>query len=140
MSGKFVRVWVVAFVVWMAGSFVVHGVLLGAHYARLPNLFRQPPEAQQYFHWMILAHVLMAGAFTWIYGRGVEARPWLAQGVRFGLAIALLGVVPTYMIYYAVQPTPGVLAIQQIVGDGLLVVIVGVVVAFFYRDAVGRAA
>jgi len=38
---------------------------------------------------MILAHVILAGAFVWIYSRGVEAKPWLAQGFRFGLAIAL---------------------------------------------------
>ncbi len=68
----------------MAGSFVVHGLLLGADYAKLPNLFRPPAEAHQYMPLMILAHVIMAGALTWIYSRGAEAKPWLGQGLRFG--------------------------------------------------------
>ena len=38
MNKKFLISWVVIFVVWMAGSFVVHGVLLGDGYAQLPNL------------------------------------------------------------------------------------------------------
>lgn len=133
MGGKFVLGWIAAFVVWMAGSFVVHGLILGPQYAKLTSLFRQPPEAQQYFHFMILAHAIMAGAFVWIYSRGVEAKPWLVQGIRFGIAVALLGVVPTYMIYYVVQPMPGSLAVQQMIGDGLLVILVGIVVAFIHR-------
>ena len=40
MKGKFFLGWVAVFVVWMAGSFVVHGVLLHDDYGRLPNLMR----------------------------------------------------------------------------------------------------
>jgi hypothetical protein len=134
MTGKFFLTWLVVFVVWMLGSFVAHGVLLGTQYAKLANLFRQPPEAHQYFHFMMLAHVLMAGAFTWIYTRGVEAKPWVAQGVRFGIVIALLSVAPMYLIYYAVQPMPGTLVIQQILYDTIVVVVAGLVVAFSYRN------
>ena len=75
----------------------------------------------------------MSGAFVWIYSRGAEAKPWLAQGLRFGVAIALLTVVPTYAIYYAVQPMPGMLVIKQIVFDSLLILILGAAVAFLYR-------
>jgi hypothetical protein len=82
---------------------------------------------------MILAHVIMAGAFAWIYSRGAEAKPWLAQGLRFGLAVALLTVVPTYTIYYVVQPMPGMHVIKQIVFDGILLLILGAVVAFLHR-------
>ncbi len=35
------------------------------------------------FPLMILAHVILSGAFVWIYARGAEAKPWLLQGVRF---------------------------------------------------------
>jgi hypothetical protein len=91
---------------------------------------------QQYFPLMILAHVMLAGAFTWIYGRGCEAaRPWLGQGLRFGVAVALLTVVPTYLIYFVVQPTPGMLVAKQVVLDGALIVILGVVIAWWYRRA-----
>jgi hypothetical protein len=78
--------------------------------------------------------VILSGAFVWIYARGVEARPWLAQGVRYGVAVALLTIVPTYLIYYAVQPIPGDVVIKQIVFDGVLTVILGTIVAWLYRS------
>jgi len=133
MNKKFLIAWPVIFIVWMVGSFVVHGVLLNADYTKLANLFRPEADAQQYMPWMILAHVIMSGAFVWIYSRGVEARPWLGQGLRFGFVIALLTIVPTYMIYYVVQPMPGTVVVKQIVCDGVLLLVLGAVVAFLYR-------
>ena len=138
MNRKFLVAWLVLFVVWMAGAFVVHGVLLADDYMRVP-LFRPAEDAERYFPVMLLAHVILAGAFTWIYAKGVEAREWLPQGLRFGLAVALLTIVPTYLIYYAVQPMPQAMVIKQIVFDGILMLVLGVVVAFLYRDA-GRPA
>ena len=72
--------------------------------------------------------------FVWIYARGVEAKPWMAQGVRFGVAVALLTIVPTYMIYFVVQPMPGDVVVKQIVFDGVLMLVLGTVVAWLYRD------
>jgi hypothetical protein len=133
MDKKFLIAWLVVFVAWFLGSFVVHGVLLHGDYAALQNLFRPEAEAQQHFPLMILAHVLLSGALTWIYSRGAEAKPWLAQGVRFGIAVAFLTTVPTYMIYYVVQPMPLDTVIKQIVFDSVLMVVLGIVVAFMYR-------
>ncbi len=83
---------------------------------------------------MLLAHVLLAGAFAWIYARGREdGKPWLGQGLRFGLAVALLTVVPTYTIYFVVQPTPGMLAVKQMLFDGVLLLVLGAIVAWCYR-------
>ncbi len=134
MNKRFFIAWVAAFVVWMAGSFVVHGLLLHPDYLQLPNLFRTDADSQQYFPLMILAHVVMAAAFVWIYARGAEAKPWLGQGLRYGVAVALLTVVPTYVIYLAVQPMPAALVAKQIVFDGIVLLILGAVVAFVYRD------
>jgi hypothetical protein len=134
MNKTFAISWLVILVVWMIGDFIVHGTLLGADYAKLPQLFRSDTDAQQYFPLMILAHVVLAGAFVWIYSRGVEPKPWFGQGVRFGFAVALLTVVPTYTIYYVVQPMPLMLALKQIVFDGLLLLILGAVIALLYRN------
>jgi hypothetical protein len=135
MNKRFLTAWLIVFIAWMAGSFVVHGVLLHDDYASLPNLFRPEAEAQQYFPLMLLAHVILAGAFVWIYSRGVEDAPWMGQGIRFGLAVALLTIVPTYIIYHVVQPMPGSIAVKQIVFDGILILALGLLVAFLYRDA-----
>jgi hypothetical protein len=133
MGKRFLIAWVVVFIAWMAGSFIVHGTLLHADYAALGNLFRSEAEAGQKFPLMLLAHVILAGAFVWIYSRGVEDSPWSGQGFRFGLAVALLTIVPTYLIYYVVQPMPGQMVVKQIVFDGTLMILLGLLVAFLYR-------
>jgi hypothetical protein len=140
MNKKFIIAWAVIFVVWFMGSFVVHGILLSSDYMELTGLFRAEGDQQKYFPLMILAHVIYSGAFIWIYTRGAEGKPWLAQGVRFGVAVALLTVVPTYMIYFVIQPMPGGVVLKQIVYDGVLTVILGVIVAWLYRDAALRRA
>jgi len=134
MSKRFVMAWIVLLVAWMIEGFVVHGLLLSSDYLKLPQLFRAQDDAQGYFGWMLLAHVLVAGAFVWIYERGISTeRPWLGQGLRFGVAVALLTVVPTYLIYYAVQPMPGALVAKQILFDAIGVVVLGVIAGWMYR-------
>ena len=133
MNRRFFFVWAVAFVVWMVGTFVVHGVLLHADYEQLPTLFRPESDAQKYFPLLVLAHAVMSGALVWVYARGAQAKPWLGQGLRFGLVIALLTVVPTHTINYVGQPVAGVYVIKQIVFDGILLGILGAVIAFAYR-------
>ena len=138
MSKRFAIAWVVLFVAWMIEGFVVHGVLLSGDYLKLPQLFRPHDDAQGYFGWMVLAHVILAGAFVWIYERGISTeRPWLGQGARFGIAVALLTVVPTYLIYYAVQPMPAAMVVKQIVFDAIGVVVLGVIVGWLYRPRAG---
>jgi len=139
MDKKFFISWLVIFVVSMVGGFVVHGVLLGADYAALPNLFRPDAEAQNYFPFMLAAHIIMSGAFVWIYARGNENKPWLEQGIRYGVAIMFLTVVPIYMIYYAVQPMPGIHVVKQIIFDGAVTLILGVVVAFLNKPQAAPA-
>ena len=133
MNKNFLGTWVVVFIVWMAGAFLVHDTLLHNDYAAISSLFRSEADAQQHFPFMILAHVLLAGAFTWIYIRGHEAKPWLAQGLRFGFAVALLTVIPTYIIYYVVQPIPGMTVVKQIIFDSIVLLVLGAVAAFMNR-------
>ncbi len=133
MDKRFLVAWIIVFVVWMVGSFVVHGVLLAPGYKGVPELFRADADAQRHFPFMLLAHAILAGALVWIYARGVDDAPWTGQGLRFGLAVALLTAVPWYLIYYAVQPMPGAIVVRQIVYDTILTVALGLLVAFLYR-------
>ena len=133
MNKKFFISWAVVFVVWFVGSFLVHVLMLGETYAGLTNMMRPEAESEALFHFMVLAHVLMAGAFVWIYQRGNEDKPWMEQGLRYGIAIALLAPIPTFMIYYVVQQTPGMLAIKQSIGDSVVVIVVALVVAFLNK-------
>jgi len=119
----------------MALDFVVHGLLLGRDYAALtPRVFRAEADAQAYFPFMLLAHAFMAIGITWLYRGGRSPRPWPGQGVRFGLALAFYAVVPTYLIYFAVEPLPAALVAKQIVFGTLAAVVLGLVAAAVNRD------
>ena len=140
MNKKFMISWVAVFVVWMVGGMLVHGVWLGETYEAMTNMMRPMAEQEGLMHFMLIAHALMAAAFVWIYQRGQEDKPWMAQGLRFGVAIALLAPIPTFMIYYTVQQTPGMLAVQQSIGDSIVVVILGLLVAFLNKSPEAAAA
>ena len=123
----------------LAIGFVIHAWQLGPEYAKLTGLFRAPADAQAYFPYMLLAHACIGVGVTWVYRQGREAKPFLAQGVRFGLALALLIVLPMYLIYFAVQPMPAVLVGKQIVFDVIGTVIMGVVAAWINQRDVRPA-
>ena len=132
MGRKCVISAVVMFVMAWALSFLVHGVLLSGDYAVTQGM-RPPAEAQTLIPFIILAQAFFGVAFAWIYFQGKEDRPWLAQGVRFGVAVAFLTVIPTYLIYHVVTPVPLGLALKQIGYDTVRVVLMGVVLAWINR-------
>ncbi|MGB8400666.1 hypothetical protein, partial [Bradyrhizobium sp.] len=101
MNRKFIISAAVMFVMAWALSFVVHGILLSADYLVTAGM-RPPAEVQNLIPYLILAHALFGIAFAWVYLHGREDKPWLAQGARYGIAIALLSVIPMYLIYHVV--------------------------------------
>ena len=133
MTKKFWFTALALFVLSMLTDFLLHALLLHPDYAQLPNLMRTEADSQKHFHWMFVAHVLFALAFVWIYQRGREAKPWLGQGFRFGLAVAILAVVPGYLIYYVVQPLPGLLIVKQVGFDLVRMAGLGMCVGWAYR-------
>jgi hypothetical protein len=83
---------------------------------------------------MILANLMMGLAFVWIFRQGITAgRSWLPQGVTFGIAVSLMSAVPMYLIYYTVQPWPGMVVAKQILLETICIVIVGIVVAWINK-------
>jgi hypothetical protein len=81
MNRRFLLAWLVVFIGWMVGSFIIHGGLLRDEYARLPHLFRPEADAQRYFPLMLLAHAIMAGrssgstSVEWKTGPGPSKAP-----------------------------------------------------------------
>lgn len=134
MNKRFVFSVVALFFVAMILGMVVHGMLLNQDYLRLQHLFRTPQDAMAYFPYLIVAHLLMAVGITWVYRQGRDARPWLGQGVRFGLALFVLVTLPTYLIYFAVQPMPSDVVAKQVVLDGIAILILGITAAAMNRD------
>ncbi|GAA3932686.1 hypothetical protein [Luteimonas lutimaris] len=128
------RFWVCGLVMSVAAlllGFVIHGLLLAPDYAALGPMFRSDDDGRHYAHWMVLAHVLIGFAMTWIYAQGFsEGRASLLQGLRFGVAMALFSTIPGYLIYYAVQPLPGGLVARQLVLGTIATVLLGLLVAW----------
>ncbi len=134
MSARFSISVVVMFVMAMAAGFVIHGMLLGPEYAKLTGLFRPETDQARYFPVMLLAHLSLAIGFAWIYIRGREpGKPFLGQGIRYGIAVAVLTTIPTYLIYLAVQPMPEAVVAKQIMFDAIGLLAMGVVVAWINR-------
>ena len=133
MNRKFWISTVVVFVTLMALGSFFHGFLLEADYLGLPNLFRSEAECKQYFAFRLGSQLIMSGALVWIYRRGKESKPFLGQGLRFGLGIALVGVVPLHLIHYAIQPLPGLFVAKGISFDTLTMLATGVVLARLER-------
>jgi len=127
---------VVLFVASMAFDFVVHALLLQKDYAAQPALMRTEAGQQRHFPAMLLAHLFVAAGVTAIYRRGREpGKPWLGQGLRFGLWFAVAACVPGFLIYYAVQPVGLSVVVKQICFGGVATVLLGIVAAALNKQA-----
>jgi len=133
INAKFVVSVVAMLVQKITFGFVIHGVMLHGDYAKLPNLMRTEAAAQQLFGFMLLAHLLIAAGFSWIYIKGKESRPWLGQGLRYGVAVAVMMTIPMYLIYYVVMPYPSDVVAQQIAYDTMAIIVMGIVLAWINR-------
>jgi hypothetical protein len=129
VNKRFLVSLIVMFIMVMALGFVVHGLLLTPDYKQLPGIMRNDADSLAHMPYMLIGQFFFAVAFVWIYQRGKEDKPFVAQGIRYGLAMAALTVVAKFMIYYAVEQLPGMLAVKQIVCDSIAMVLMGVVLA-----------
>jgi hypothetical protein len=130
---KFLITWAVVFFVGFTLNYVIHAVLLHDDYSKLPNLLRTELDAQNYFYYMIVANIVYSLALAWIYAQGVTEKPYLGQGIRFGVAVWLLTAVPGYLTYYAVQPWPPEVIYKSIGFDLVRITLLGIFAASIYR-------
>ncbi|MFI5357347.1 MAG: hypothetical protein ACHQ4G_08440 [Opitutales bacterium] len=130
----------VLFVLSLLLGFLVHGLLLSADYGRLGSFMRGDAVGSHQILAQLAAHLLIAIGLTALYRQGCEAgKGWAGQGLRFGLIFAIAATVPTYLIYYAVQPWPAALVGKQIVCDTFALVMLGVVTAALNRPTAAPA-
>jgi hypothetical protein len=113
------RFWISGVVVAVGAmmlGYLIHGVLLKPDYALLGNMMRNDEDASHYmFPWMVLADLAYGFGITWIYRQGwTPGRSAIAQGLRCGFAVAMVSTIPMFLIYYAVEPLPGLLVAKQL--------------------------
>jgi len=133
MNKQFLISVVVMFVATMLTGFIVHGALLGAEYKALTALYRSEEEQMNYFHYMLLAHLLLSIGLTWIYRMCRDDSAWIGQGLKFGAAVAVLMTMPMFLIYYSIQPMPGMLVVKQIAFDTVGMLLLGMLLAVLNR-------
>jgi hypothetical protein len=120
---------VAAYIVLMLMNYLVHQVWLMSDYAAIPASHRSPAGIMHRFWAMAVGQFIFAALFAYIYTRGAEKKPWLVQGVRYGMLITLLTVVPTALGEYVVYIVPYQLAIKWMIAGGIQMVILGLIVA-----------
>jgi hypothetical protein len=130
---------VAAFVSLMALGGLFHGMLLKATYAPAvgTGLMRTEPEMMARFHFLALGYLVFAFAAVWIYAYGVESKPWLGQGIRYGIALWALGTLMPSLTYYAVQPWDAMMLTKGTAADLAIMLVTGVVIAAIYKNSAG---
>ena len=112
-------------------SFLIHGVLLAPDYAQLAATYRDARDGARQLPWVLLAHALLGFAMTWIFSQGFAREGHvLRQGLRFGLAMALVAAVPAALLAYAAQPLPGVFVAKQIALGVASMLLLGLLLAW----------
>ena len=120
---------VAGFVVQLAGLFLIHSIWLKPDYLNTAYEWRTL-EAQGARTWaMLLGTLIYAVAAVLIYLRGVESKPWMGQGIRFGILLWLVTVVYASLSGWVIMPIPHMLAVKWMIGEGLLCLVFSMVVA-----------
>jgi hypothetical protein len=124
---------VVMSIATLLAGFVIHGLLLSGDYTALSEVYRNDQESAGYMHWMLIAHVFLGFAMTWVYRQGRTMDAPIGQGIRFGVALSCLSTIPWFLIYLAVLRIPQELAFKQIAFEIPSMLLLGVLVAYLNR-------
>ena len=139
MNLRFVIAGIVGFLISMVGGILFHGILLHADYTALGPVMRSDADSAGYLPFMIASHLIKGFAFAWVYTKGLTpGAPALTQGLKFGIATCFLVAIPLYLVYYAVEPMPGILVAKQIVFDSITMILMGVVVSLIIKPSVAK--
>jgi apolipoprotein N-acyltransferase len=130
---KFLAAFGIVFVLSALLNFVIHGVLLKPLYQQSAQLMRDEADSGAHVMYLMVGFFFFTLGFVWIYARGVEAKPWVGQGLRYGIAVWLIATVSRYSIYYAIQPWPAHVVLMQIADELVMTLVLGLGVAVVYR-------
>lgn len=128
---KLVLTIIVIFVIANLTGFFIHAILLAPDYMAVKEHYR--PEGQEKMLFICLAYLAFAVGSVIVYAKGVENKPWLGQGLRFGILMWLVLTVPSFFIAYAVQPVPTMLLVKQVLFEGVDKLLLGAITAALYR-------
>ena len=122
---------IVIFILSVAFGTLIHAFLLKADYEQVAHLYRTAADTR--FFVIFAGYLVFAIGSVWLYSKGVEDKPWLGQGLRFGFAIWLVTSVTGFLIEYATQPIGETLLYKQLGYELINKLILGAVTAAIVR-------
>lgn len=133
-----VKRWIIAsiiiFIVFFALDFLFHNVCLSKYYEMTSNLWRAEEDMNIWL--MVLAQVITAFFFCYIYTKGYEAKPSGAlEGLKCGFIIGLFVTLPMSLGTYSVMPITGRLAFYWFIMGMIEFLIAGLVVGLIYKKS-----
>ena len=102
---------VAVFVGLFATDFLVHQIWLAADYGASKELWRPEADMKKFFGFLVLGQLLIAITFVVIWSKGFPATSSFCGTCFYGLFMGLFGQATT-LIWYAVQPLPGTIAVK----------------------------
>lgn len=132
---KIVTSTLVVFVLFLIMDYVLHSILLSGLYAETAHLWRSA-ESLRGLTWIIpVVDAALAFLLVWLFAKGWETgKPWLGQGIRFGLVLGLFFSLPMGFSMYSIMPVPFILGLGWFVGALVEVVVASVVTAWIFRS------
>ncbi len=131
---KFLAAVVVGYIILMGLGYLIHKIWLMPVYQQYATMWRleEVMRHKMWINWV--GQLLFTVVFAWVYTRGVEDKPWVAQGVRYGMAMTLLVVIPAVCTEYVVYPIPYTLALKWMLAGAVQLLVLGVIVAGLCRN------
>lgn len=120
---------VAAYIVLMGTNYLIHQVLLMPDYDANPLSHRATEAIMHRFWVMAIGQFLFAALFAYIYARGAENKPWVMQGIKYGILMTFFIVIPVSLNEYAVYLIPHIVAIKWMCFEGVQMILLGLVVA-----------
>jgi hypothetical protein len=120
---------IVITIAMFALGYVGHQLLLGRDYAAIEPIMRNKTEMMAHMPFALINSLVFSAAFVWIYSQGRSAKPWLGQGLRFGVAVWAISRVWQYITSYVIEPWPGMFVVKILAWELIAAILLGIVVA-----------
>jgi hypothetical protein len=131
---KLITAIVAVYIVLMATNYLVHSVWLMPDYDAIASSHRSAEQIMHRFWAMALGQFFFAAMFAYIYKRGRENKPWLEQGIRYGVVMTFMTVVPYSLSEYTVYNIPHMLAVKWMIAGGIQLLILGLIAAGICKE------
>lgn len=136
LLGRFLLRTIVVAIAMFALGFVGHQLLLARDYAAIEPIMRSKADMQAHMPFALINCLVFSAAFVWIYSQGRTAKPWLGQGLRFGVAVWAIASVPLYLTNYVIEPWPGMFVAKVLAWEFIAAMVLGIIVAALARNDV----